>query len=155
MGTRILSAIVGVPLILFFIYMGGAWFAFMVAVLATLGCYEFYRMADGKQQMLIVPMMLGVWLMLAGSFLEIPNWASIALLLTVCIVFFIAVLRYPNFTVEDIAVNILAVVYIGWTMAHLIAFDSLGDGRLYIVPEPKIVLKVLVTSFLLMLYSFI
>lgn len=133
MLTRILTALVGIPALLFFIYMGGAWFAFMVAVLAVMGGLEFYRMADGKQRILLVPMLLGILLMLGGCYLNVPNWASVALLFTLCIVSFCAIIRYPDFSVEDIAVNIFAVIYIGWTMAHLIAFDALGDGRLYIL----------------------
>ena len=68
MGTRIISALVGLPILLFFIYLGGGAFAFMIAVLATVGLYELARMTGGKQQFLLVPVLLGVWLMLLGSF---------------------------------------------------------------------------------------
>lgn len=133
MLTRILTALVGVPVLLFFIYKGGAWFAFMVAVLAVMGAWEFCRMADGKQQMMPIPVILGVLLMLGGCFFNVPNWTSVALLISMCLLFAYAIVRYPYFGVEDLAVNIFAIVYVGWTMAHLIAFDALGDGRLYIL----------------------
>ncbi len=133
MGTRIISALVGLPILLLFIYLGGGAFAFMVAVLATVGLYEFARMTDGKQQFLLVPVLLGVWLMLLGSYLQWENWASLGILVTFCIVFAVAVFQFPAFHVEDIAVNFLGLLYIGWTMAHLIAFDSLGNGRLLVL----------------------
>ena len=133
MGTRIISALVGLPILLLFIYLGGGAFAFMVAVLATVGLYEFARMTDGKQQFLLVPVLLGVWLMLLGSYLQWENWTSLGILVTFCIVFAVAVFQFPAFHVEDIAVNFLGLLYIGWTMAHLIAFDSLGNGRLLVL----------------------
>ena len=86
MATRIISALVGLPIILFFIYMGGGAFAFMVAVLATIGLYEFARMASGRQKFLFVPVLLGVWLLLLGSYLAWldGHWASGDFLCGIC-----------------------------------------------------------------------
>ena len=133
MGTRIISALVGLPILLLFIYLGGGAFAFMVAVLATVGLYEFARMTGGKQQFLLVPVLLGVWLMLLGSYLQWENWTALGILITFCIVFAVAVFRFPAFNVEDIAVNFLGLIYIGWTMACLVAFDGLENGRLLVL----------------------
>ena len=55
MATRIISALVGLPILLFFIYLGGGAFAFMVAVLAAVGLFEFARMVGGRQQFLFIP----------------------------------------------------------------------------------------------------
>lgn len=133
MGIRIISALVGLPILLFFIYLGGGPFAFMVAVLATVGLYEFARMAQGKQQFLFVPVLLGVWVMLAGSYWQLENWSALGILVTFCMVFVTAVFQFPAFNVEDIAINFLGLIYIGWTLAHLIAFDGLGDGRILVL----------------------
>lgn len=133
MATRIISALVGLPIVLFFIYMGGGYFAFMIAVLATIGLFELCRMTKGRQQFLFVPVLLGVWVMLAGSYLQWDNWADVGILITFCMVFAVAVFRFPDFDVLDIAVNLLGLIYIGWTMAHFIVFDSLGDGRLLVL----------------------
>ena len=94
MGTRIISALVGLPILLFFIYLGGGAFAFMIAVLATVGLYELARMTGGKQQFLLVPVLLGVWLMLLGSYLQWENWTALGILLTFCIVFAVAVFQF-------------------------------------------------------------
>lgn len=134
MQARILSAIVGLPVLLFFIYLGGAPFAFMVAVLATIAVYEFAKMTKEKQQQfLFFPVLLGVWIMLAGSYLQVNNWTAVGILIPFCMIFVIAVFRFPHFNVGDIAVNFLGLIYIGWTMAHLIAFDGLKDGKLLVL----------------------
>lgn len=133
MLVRILSAIVGLPILLFFIYEGGLAFALLVAALATVGLWEFARMSGVRQQFLLIPVLLGVWLMLAGSYLGWSMWASVGILFTFCVVFVAAILRYPYFTVEDIGVNLLGLVYIGWTFSHLIAFAGMEDGRLLVL----------------------
>ncbi len=133
MATRIISALIGLPIILFFIYMGGGYFAFMIAVLATIGLYELSRMTKGRQQFLFVPVLLGVWMMLMGSYFQWENWSGMGILITFCLVFAVAVFQFPAFDVLDIAVNFLGLIYIGWTMAHFILFDSLGDGRLLVL----------------------
>ena len=48
MKQRILSALVFVPVLLIFMYLGGAPFAALVAVLATIGVHEFCAMAKTK-----------------------------------------------------------------------------------------------------------
>ena len=133
MATRIISALVGLPILLFFIYLGGGAFAFMVAVLAAVGLFEFARMVGGRQQFLFIPVLLGVGILLTGSYLKWENWVSLGILCTFCIVFTVAVFRFPSFNVEDIAVNFLGLIYIGWTLAHLIAFDGLDNGRLLVL----------------------
>ncbi len=133
MATRIISALVGLPILLFFIYLGGGAFAFMVAVLAVVGLFEFARMVGGRQQFLFIPVLLGVGILLTGSYFKWENWASLGILCTFCIVFTVAVFRFPSFNVEDIAVNFLGLIYIGWTLAHLIAFDGLDNGRLLVL----------------------
>lgn len=134
MKTRIISALVGLPVLLFFIYLGGAPFAFMVAVLATIGTWEFARMTKEKnQKFLLIPVLLGIWAMLLGSYLGWENWTAIGILITFCIVFTYAVFTFPEFNVDSIAVNFLGLIYIGWSMAHLIAFDGLPDGKLLVL----------------------
>jgi len=129
---RILTAIVGVPVLLLFMYLGGTPFAFLIFVLATVGTHELYTMAKGKHHILFIPVLLGVWAMLLCSWLGVSNWMTMGILITFCLVFGYAVFRFPAFGVEDIAVNFLALIYIGWTMSHLILMGHLENGRLLV-----------------------
>ncbi len=132
MKQRIITAIVGVPILLLFMYLGGALFAFMVAVLATVGLHEYYTMASNKHKVLFVPVLLGVWVMLLGSYLHVSNWLTLGILVTFCLVFGYAVFKFPAFGVEDIAVNFLGLIYIGWTLSHLILLGGMENGRMLV-----------------------
>ena len=52
MKQRILSALVFVPVLLLFMYLGGAPFAGLVVALGAIGVHEFYTMAKTKHQVL-------------------------------------------------------------------------------------------------------
>lgn len=121
-----------VPVLLLFMYLGGAPFALLVVALATIGLHEFYTMAKGKHQILFVPVLLGVWTMLMGSYLHVSNWLTLGILVTFCLVFGYAVFRFPAFNVEDIAANFLALIYVGWTLSHLILLSGMPDGRVQV-----------------------
>ena len=69
MKQRILSALVFVPVLLLFMYLGGAPFAGLVVALGAIGVHEFYTMAKTKHQVLFVPVLLGVMVMLIAAYL--------------------------------------------------------------------------------------
>src|SRR5687768_13332648 len=49
LAKRVAVAVVGIPFILVFIYLGGWYFAALLAVVAGLGANEFFRLARQKQ----------------------------------------------------------------------------------------------------------
>lgn len=129
MLTRIISAVVGVPILLFFIIQGGLPFTFMVLVLASIGLFEYSRMIKKKgHQFLFFPMLMGVWVMLVASYYTFSIWASLGIMVAFLSVFLVAVFHFPSFDVPDISANLLGLIYVGWTMAHLILLSKLEDG---------------------------
>ena len=132
MKQRILSALVFVPVLLLFMYLGGAPFAGLVVALGAIGVHEFYTMAKTKHQVLFVPVLLGVMVMLIAAYLQVSVWLTLGILVTFCMVFGYAVFKFPAFGVEDIAVNFLGLIYIGWTLAHLILLGGMPDGRVLV-----------------------
>lgn len=121
-----------VPILLLFMYLGGVPFAGLVMFLATIGLYEFYTMAKSKHYILYIPVLLGIWTMLVGSFLHVSNWLTLGILVTFCLVFGYAIFKFPAFGVEDIATNFLALIYVGWTLSHLILLGGMPDGRVLV-----------------------
>ncbi len=133
MKQRIMTAIVGVPVLLLLMYLGGTPFAVFIAALATVGLHELYTMAKGKHNILYIPVLFGVWAMLLCSYLGVSNWLTLGILITFCLVFGYAVFHFPEFGVEDIAVNFLGLIYVGWTLSHLILLGGMEDGRMLVL----------------------
>lgn len=134
MGLRIMSAIVGIPVLLFFILQGGFLFALMVFALASVGLWEYSKMVIAKgYQIKPVPLLCSAWVMIVSCYFRFADWASMGLMTMFLIIFIIAVIQFPGFKVSDIAVNFLGLIYVGWTMTHLLLLGQMEHGVLLVL----------------------
>ena len=134
MGLRILTGIIGAPVLLLFIFKGGIFFAGLVFLLVTLGIGEYGKMVTAKgYQFQIIPVILSAWTMVITAYCGFKDWASLGLMLLFLSIFFLAIIKYPRYEVSDIAVHFLGVIYIGWTMSHLLLLNKMEDGTLLIL----------------------
>ena len=138
MARRTLTALVGVPLILGAVWVGYPWLTLLVAVVALLGLYEFYRMSPGLTGPLVFSSGV-VWtilfivggqlsdrwhdylphMLLAGGLLVALSWLIVS--------------RSRNLAVVTWSYGIAGPIYVGFLLAHALMlreFDEVGDlGR--------------------------
>ena len=134
MGLRILTGLIGAPLLLLFIFKGGIFFAGLVFTLVTIGIWEYGKMVTTKgYQFQTILVMLSAWVMIITCYLNFKDWASFGLMLIFLCIFFLAIVKYPRYEVSDIAVHFLGVIYIGWTMSHLLLLNRMEEGTLLIL----------------------
>lgn len=131
---RIISALIGVPVLLCFVIIGGLPLALLVAGLMMLGFYEFGEMVKAKgHQFLFWPVAIGGMAMLIAMVCQWPNWASMGMMVAFALIFLLTIINYPKVDVASVGVNFLALVYIGWTLPHLVAIDTFADGTLILL----------------------
>lgn len=133
--SRVISALIGVPIILIFLLLGKLPFLFLVAVLVFFGLDEFYSMVKLKGSKPNVYLgMLGGILLLVGALFK--NWLGIGIILAAfviaALVWYVATDARFNF---DVSPTLAGVLYVGFLLAHLILISNLGKGRegLYLV----------------------
>jgi phosphatidate cytidylyltransferase len=135
--VRVLSAIIGIPLLLLMVYCGGWVLAAAVAVVCFLGWREFYRLAvkAGSHS----------WFWLGG--LGVLSWPAAAYLYTrgipgvllfVNIGFLVAtavgfIVYYPRFGVNDAAVTLWGQLYIGGALSHLVLIREVKQGLFWVL----------------------
>jgi phosphatidate cytidylyltransferase len=111
--TRIISAVIGIPVLLFILYQGGlAWTALFV-LLAVVALYEYLDMMKkhGHKPQYII----AYGLLLVMFFRGQADQYFLPLLMTVILLMVLeCVLMYPKFNLEDIAINFLGTFYIGF-----------------------------------------
>ncbi|HUX46760.1 MAG TPA: phosphatidate cytidylyltransferase [Desulfosporosinus sp.] len=129
MVIRTISALIGAPLFLGLIYLGGQYTAFLVAVLTLLALQEFMQI--GKQ------MGMNVWSKLTT--LVTVVWlislliGGAELMLTV-LVFWLLIglgrlaLTYPRTSLSEASFNLLAVLYSVVLLSHLYLLRQLPNG---------------------------
>jgi phosphatidate cytidylyltransferase len=127
LGLRVGSGVLFVPLLIALAFAGGYAFLAFVALEVTLGIIEFCRMMRGKGYRPYTR--LGVLAGLALLWVVFrPFTAHVDLLVTAALVLTLALeLRRPEARqrVEDIAVTLFGVLYVGWLSAHFVMLREL------------------------------
>ena len=133
MVSRVISAIVGIPLVIVAVLVGLPWLSLLTAILATLGTLEFYRMA--KQREARPASLLGIawalsfivsghkqgwltpWVALGGA-VAILFWHQASLLVSLHpLAKGKALSRGLNDTLVDWAYTASGALYMGWTLS--------------------------------------
>lgn len=132
MLTRILSALVALPVVIFVVEMGGLWFAGLVAFVGGVSIYEAMGMAHGDDKepriVLTVVGVLGIGLVLTGRMSDTP-----ALVLGAA--FVMGVWIYFLFRIGDIAtvaarasLSVTGVLWAGGLLAATASLRLLPEG---------------------------
>ena len=133
---RVISALVGVPLVFLAIYLGGAWFAAAVGLVALAGLREYFRMVEhagyGASSAYAIPAAL-VILVPTAVWASLPALASggtFALLLALVYLLF---LQARSGDVAKWGIAVTGVFYVAWLLGHFILLRSLPDGARWII----------------------
>ncbi len=112
--TRILTAAIGIPLILYILFQGGyPWMAFFL-VIAVGALYEYYGMLKHKGiPIMWLPGYALLLLLWASPLFGSESWLWAGLLATLLLVVAYAVLLYPKMSLPELSMNIFGPLYLG------------------------------------------
>jgi len=133
---RVITAAVGVPLIILAIWFGDPWpwFSLLIAAAALVGTYEFYHMAnfDRKEPLLYLGLLLSLALVLSPHYQNpdvLPIVITAAMLISL-ILLLIRPSREKAF--HNWAWMIVGALYVGWMLSYWLRLHGLGDGRSWV-----------------------
>jgi phosphatidate cytidylyltransferase len=129
MLTRIISALIGGPLFLGLIYMGGGYSAFLVAVLTLLALREFMLIGEQigiRTWSKLTTLVTVIWLisMLIGG----EEWMLPVLIFWLLIGFGRLALNYPRTSLAEASFNLIAVFYSVVLLSYLYLLRQLPRG---------------------------
>jgi len=122
--TRIISAVIGIPVLLFILYQGGLAWTALFLLLAVIALYEYLDMMKkhGHKPQFII----AYGLLLLMLFHEQAAQYFLPLLLAIIILIVLEfVLMYPKFSLEDIAINFLGTFYIGFLFSFAMQMQTI------------------------------
>jgi phosphatidate cytidylyltransferase len=128
---RVLTAVIGLPLIIALIWLGNPWFALIIAAAAIMGSYELYRMAGHRKVRPLTCLGLAVILLLVISpccpYTETkPIIVTAATIISLIWVLF----RSPKEEAfNNWAWTMAGIMLIGWTLSYWTALRDLETGR--------------------------
>lgn len=133
MLTRILSALVGIPIVVLLVFWpGGVPFAFLVGSAAVIGLLELYRAAraGGARPHVFLGLAAAVGSLYfgrgGGSDLSYLVGALTGLILVASTA---ELMREPKAPYVNIGTTVLGTVYIAWLLLHFIWLRSMGAGQ--------------------------
>jgi phosphatidate cytidylyltransferase len=128
---RVITAAIGVPLIILAIWFGDPWIAIFIAAAALASTYEFYRMAnlDRREPLLYLGLLWTLALVLSPHYQDsnlLPVAITVAVLVSlVCLLFRTS--REKAF--NQWAWTIAGALYVGWMLSYWLNLRGLEDGR--------------------------
>lgn len=130
--TRIITAVIGIPLLLAILYWGGlAWTALFV-LMAGVALYEYLDMmkAHGQTPQYLSSYGLLCLLLFRG---QAAHYFLPLLLAVILLIVLESVIMYPKYKLEDIALTFLGAFYIGFLFHFALLIKSLDQPFLVIL----------------------
>ena len=128
---RIITALVGLPLLIAVVWFGEPWFTILVAIWGLLAASEFYRMVSAAKVLPLTYFGL-IWALLFILGPHVDYDLTTPLLLTSAVILpliWLLLRRQKEGAFMSWAWTIGGILYIGWLLSHLVALRGLDDGR--------------------------
>lgn len=139
MAVRIISGVVGLPILIILVLLGGVYLKLSVAVISVIGMYEFYLAVSSSKKILPIHYIGFISAVVYICFIDlgINNFFSLILISTLILLLIMQVFMHKTINIIDTAVTLFAVIYISFMFAniYLLRISPLGK---YIVWLPFI-----------------
>lgn len=131
--TRIVTALIALPLVATAVYVGGIWFLSGVLLIALISSWEFDRMMKAGGYKTSPGFTLGLTALLVAN-----NYRSDLSLNCILSFFLLASLVWQLFRRDstaptaDWALTLIGGLYIGWGLGHLVGLRQLANGQAWV-----------------------
>jgi phosphatidate cytidylyltransferase len=128
---RVVTAAVGVPLIILAIWFGDPWITLFIAAAALAGTYEFYHIAnfDRREPLLYLGLLWTLALVLSPHYRN-PNLLPIVVTAAMLVSLICLLLRQSREKAfHQWAWTIVGALYVGWMLSYWLNLRGLEDGR--------------------------
>lgn len=127
---RIVSAALGIPLIISVAYLGGIWFKLGISLIILIGMYEYAKMIKHQGWAVFTLVYIGSIIILTCLYWKGNINGEVILFLLLIHVFFLIGSKIPW---EELALVFSGIIFFTWTLAHLILIrETFPEGFNYI-----------------------
>lgn len=122
---RIMSAIVGIPLLIWLIYKGGIGLTVALLLLIIIGTDELAKMLGKKGwRPFTFPVIAGELFFVLGAWLGWVNWSSLGLAICFLVLIIFILIKFPNFSIAQLSLSFFVLIYVGWSLTHILLISS-------------------------------
>lgn len=131
MLTRIMTSVIGIPLVIAIIVIGNPWLKYVIMAVSLIAMYEFYRVIKTSHKPMIVLGYAAVVIHYLAFDLVMQNYYIFMTLLTV-LTLSVLVIRYPKYSIVDVALTIFPVLYVSLLFSFIILLRDVKDGSFWV-----------------------
>lgn len=131
MFTRIMTSVIGIPLVIAIIVIGNPLLRYAIMVVSLIALYEFYG-AVSKQNQPIVYVGYAAIVVQFLTFDWIMTHYVIFITLLTMLSLIAMVVRYPKYSIIDIALTLFPVLYVGLMFSFMILIRDVREGSFWI-----------------------
>lgn len=138
MGIRIVSSVLGIPLLIFLIVKGGIFLKVALLLVSLIGMYEFYMAVSKKLNIAhIIGFIVEIVYIIMMDNLSIENFRVIGIITVLALLIMIVAL-YGRINIIDISVSLFGFFYVGFLLSHIILIRNIPTIGLTLVWLPFI-----------------
>lgn len=129
---RVISALVGIPVVIAAVHFGGIWYALLLLIVCNLGIYEYcsiYKKQDYKLPLMIG--MPGVSLFLIAIYFEQISLIYPLIIIIFAVLYMYALFNMERFSIAESAILLWGIVYLGGLTGYMLLLRMLTEGALY------------------------
>jgi phosphatidate cytidylyltransferase len=132
MKTRIITAIIGAPILLGVLYLGGVYWQGMIIIIAGAALMEYFAMMRNKDlNPVIFPAYLIMFVIIFR--MQLSQFITELFLAGMFLIILALVIKYPRFNFIDIAASFFGAFYIGYFLSFTQSLAELGQTFSYIL----------------------
>jgi phosphatidate cytidylyltransferase len=129
---RVLSALVGIPIVIGAVYMGGPWYAILLLLVANLGIFEYLNMLKERDYKVSFTLgFIGVSLFLVAVYLNLANFIYPLIMLIFSILFVQSLFGMGRQSIAESAVSLWGMLYLGGFCGYMLSLRLMPEGALY------------------------
>ncbi len=129
---RVLSALVGIPIVIGAVYMGGPWYAILLLLVANLGVFEYVSMLKTRDYKAPVTIgFIGVSLFLVAVYLDLPGFIYPIIMLIYSILFVNSLFGMGRQSIAESAVFLWGIIYLGGFCGYMLTLRMMPEGAIY------------------------
>ena len=129
--VRILSAVIGIPILLIMLYQGGLYWWGLFLLMGMVALYEYYRMMSAQgYEPVYLPGFMILWAMIlsaADTVYLLPAFLLIIIVFALFLIF-----QYPRTDINNISLSFFGAFYLGLLLSFTVRIFYLDD-RLWIM----------------------
>jgi len=128
---RVITGVVGVPLVILAIWFGGPWIALLIAATALAGAYEFYHMANfDRREPLLYFGLLWTLALVLSPYYKNPDLLPMVITAGILVSLISLLFRSSGENAFDQwAWTIAGALYVGWMLSYWLNLRGLEYGR--------------------------